>query len=81
MNKMNDQIDVKYEDGNFVEIGDRITLDGHEGVVIEILLPRSQRAKDFSCFDEGGLLLQMKYYGLLVEPFGVTGRIEKIIHD
>lgn len=58
--------------------GDEIILDGeHLGVIEEILLPKTHRARLFSAYHTGGLLISGPYLGCVVELFGSTASITK----
>ncbi len=58
---------------------DRVIMNcKRKGTVIDVLKEKTDSAKDFSCYDTGGLLLQMDDYGLTVEPFGFYGVVEKL---
>lgn len=62
-----------------IKVGDRIVLDGvYEGIVVGVFLPKSAEAKDYACFDTGGLLIDMEVSGLTLEPFGSVQEIRKI---
>jgi hypothetical protein len=69
-----------YQDTDIlIKKGDRIILDcKRKGTVLDILEANTDNAKDYSCFDTGGLLLQMDDWGLTVEPFGFYGLVEKL---
>jgi hypothetical protein len=73
-------ISALYQDTNIaITAGDRVLMNGkRKGTVVDILNANTDSAKDYSCYDTGGLLLQMDDWGLTVEPFGFYGTVEKL---
>jgi hypothetical protein len=73
-------ISALYQDTNIaIRTGDRVLMHGkRKGTVVDILSAKTDSAKDYSCYDTGGLLLQMDDWGLTVEPFGFYGTVEKL---
>ena len=69
-----------YQDTDIViKKGDRVIMHcKRKGTVVDILKAKTDSAKDYSCYDTGGLLLQMDDWGLTVEPFGFYGVVEKL---
>jgi wobble nucleotide-excising tRNase len=54
-------ISALYQDTNIaIKVGDRVLMHGkRKGTVVDILNAKTDSAKDYSCYDAGGLLLQM----------------------
>lgn len=71
-------ISSRYPNGETVQPGDRVVLDGvYRGVVDLVLSPQTAEAKDFSCFDTGGLLINTADFGLMLVPFGSEEELER----
>jgi hypothetical protein len=51
-------ITYKYYDGSLVKKGDKVYTGNLEGVVVEIFQPYTRNAKDFSCYNTGGVLIE-----------------------
>jgi hypothetical protein len=61
-----------------IQVNDRIILDSdHTGVIEKVIEPRTEAAKAYSCEETGGLLILFDKIGLVLEPFGVSGFIER----
>lgn len=59
-----------YYDGQTVEVGDRVRIEGRAGVVIEIIQPGTEMAKAFQA-SEGGILIDVgwgPHSGILLTP-------------
>ncbi len=54
---MNNLPPFHYDSGETVVEGDHITYAGCPGVVEEICEPGTSKARDYSCWDTGGVLL------------------------
>ena len=59
-----------YDTGEAIKVGDVLYLDGHRGVVDEILDPGTEDAKAFSCVKNGGILIKTDEFGLMLVEFG-----------
>jgi len=55
--------------------GDLVLVDDREGRVEELCLPQSQVARDYSCEDTGGVLIQFDDGILALLRFGTYHRI------
>ena len=64
-----------------IQIGHVVLIDLHIGVIKMVMHAKSVEAKNYGCYETGGLLLEMKEFGLVVEPFGVLSRVEKADKD
>lgn len=58
-----------YSDGSAIHEGDSISVSGKRGWVERIFAARTPAAKDFSCFDTGGVLLRFESGDLQVWPY------------
>jgi len=67
--------------GEPIAVGHRVLIDDHPGSVVGIFAPGTEDAKAYSCFETGGLLLEMDEYGLVLEPFGNASDVTHFIEE
>ncbi|HTI70128.1 MAG TPA: hypothetical protein VMF06_09185 [Candidatus Limnocylindria bacterium] len=53
-----------------IKRGDRVNVDGEKGQIGEVCLPHTELARDYSCEETGGLLVQFDDGILALLPFG-----------
>jgi hypothetical protein len=53
-----------------IHVGDSLLIDNEPGQVRGVFLPHTQGAKDFACWDDGGLLVELEGMGVTLLPFG-----------
>ena len=58
-----------YSDGSTVHANDVIVFGSSRGTVDRILAPRTEEARDFGCFETGGVLLHTECWGLVLLPY------------
>ena len=55
--------DFHYFSGETVQLGDKVSDAGHIGIVTYIIHPNTQDAADFSCFEQGGIMVESDWDG------------------
>ena len=58
-----------YSTGCLIDKGDRIVVIDQQGVVEEVVIPQTPQAKDYSCFNTGGVLLRFDSGDLQLWPY------------
>lgn len=66
---MDDGFRKAFYSGTNVEIaaGDLITLDGHHGSIHLVFQPFTEDARNYSCYETGGVCFKLDQFGLIVE--------------
>jgi hypothetical protein len=65
-----------------IRVGDFIQIDDEDsGIVEKIILEKTLRAKDYNCFETGGIMIRNKKHGLILIHGGSYEEIVKIKAD
>ncbi|WP_432797894.1 hypothetical protein [Poriferisphaera sp. WC338] len=55
-----------YATGKIVIVGDHVLFDGSEGTIEAIYTPLTEDARDYSCYETGGVMINTEQFGLIL---------------